>query len=138
MVVFVLSIEKEGGLGASLLTRMSWWKSGSRLIFLTRRSSPLPGQVVQVAGLTPSGVFQMALNSLLKATPLMMFVGNARASEETIITRALTGFSDPLFVWGPKGRTEFVAGPILRFGSMRKARAKRRELVVMALTGSDN
>ena len=63
-----------------------------------RRSSPLPAQLVQVpvAGLAPSAVFQMALNSLLVGTPVD--IGSARESAETIITCALEGFAAPLTV----------------------------------------
>src|SRR6266487_4095735 len=93
----LLSIENRAWLAGSRSTRMSWWNSGSRLSLLIRRSSPLPAQLVQVDGLAPSAVSQMAMNSLLDGMPVDM--GSVARSDETNITRALTGFvAEPLVV----------------------------------------
>src|SRR6266571_617174 len=73
------------------------WLAGSRLSLLMRTSSPLPAQLVQVDGLAPSAVSQMALNSLLDGMPVDM--GSVARSDESNITRALTGFvAEPLVV----------------------------------------
>ena len=74
----------------------------------------------------------MALNSALEGIPVD--IGSARASEETIITRALVGFIGVPFVVCVYGKP---APLMLKFVSMRKARAYRRAFVVMALTGRD-
>src|SRR5436309_2233055 len=95
-----------------------------------RRSWSFPVQLFQVDvdGLAPSGVSQMAWKSGLLSLLLM---GKLPAIEESIITRALTGRPVPLGVW-----MYDLPPPILKFGSTRKALSQPRGVVLMALTGS--
>src|SRR5262245_17585899 len=95
-----------------------------------RKSSPLPGQLVQaeVAGLAPSGVSQIAWKSeLLSLLP----TGKLPAIDESMIIRALTGLAVP-----PVPCVYDFPPPILKFGSTRNALSQPRGVVLMALTDS--